>query len=80
MTISLFIRTCQCKQVQVGPKCGLLNNCGGYFNSGYDNNASPNNVRKRAINKITDQHAVEITPLFDLSLYELDTLALNYLT
>lgn len=61
-------------------KCGLLNNCGGYFNTGYDNNATTNKARKRAIRKLADQHVVELTPLFDLSLYGLDWLALFYLT
>ena len=60
-------------------KCGLLNNCGGYFNIGYDNNATQNNTRKRAIRKVVDQHVVELTPLFDLSLYGLDSLALPLL-
>lgn len=60
-------------------KCGLLNNCGGCFNTGYDNNATANNAGKRAIRKIADQHVVELTPLFDLSMYGLDSLALRYL-
>lgn len=44
--IAVFLST---HVVPVRAQEEFLNNCGGYFNMGYDNNAIPNNKRKRGL-------------------------------